>query len=217
MNLTNLKKSEIVTRAHFRCKHGHNGLAHPSCYVESTGGPKIGFLDIEASNLKANFGIILSYCIKEENGGIIKNVITPEELANGTFDKRLVKELCRDLREFDRVVTYYGSGFDLPFIRTRAIFHKEDFPVYGEIKHTDLYMIVKKKLNLHSKRLGVACDFFGIAAKEHPLKPDVWLSCLSGNKKALAFVLKHNEEDVISTEDLYHRIKDYGRITDTSI
>lgn len=218
MNFANLKKVDIIKRSHYKCQHGHTGLAHPNCYSEETGDKeKLGFLDIEASNLNANFGFILSYCIKRENGEVIKNLITPEEIWSGDFDKRLSEDLCGHIREFDRVLTYYGARFDIPFIRTRCIYQKVEFPLYQEVKHTDVYDIAKRKLNLHSKRLGVICDFFGIAAKGHPIKPEIWNKCCAGDQKSLDYVLTHNIEDVEALENLYHRIKDFARITDTSI
>lgn len=218
MNIANMKKDEIIKRSNFRCKHGHNGLAHPKCYdTETGGGERIGYLDIEASNLNADFGFVLSYCIKVDGGEVIKNLITPDEIHSGEFDKRLMIELCEHLRQFDRIVTYYGARFDIPFVRTRCIYHKIDFPLYKEVKHTDVYDIAKRKLNLHSKRLGVICDFFGIPAKGHGMKPAVWNRCCAGHLPSLKYVLVHNIEDVESLETLYHRIRDFAKINDTSM
>lgn len=217
-NLANMKKTEIVARSFFRCFHGHDGLSHPNCYSEEKGiKEKLGFLDIEASNLNADFGFVLSYCIKIEDGEVITNLIKPEEITNGTFDTRLMKELCDHIRGFDRILTYYGARFDIPFVRTRCIFHKIPFPVYQEVKHTDVYDIAKRKLNLHSKRLGVICDFFDIPAKGHSMKPAIWNRCCAGHMPSLNYVLTHNIEDVECLETLYHRIRDYARLTDTSI
>lgn len=218
-SIANLKKAEIVRRANFRCiKHKHNGLSHPNCYTREIGGEKIGFLDIEASNLNANFGICLSYCIKELNGPTIKRVVTPKEIKSGVFDKRLMEQFCIDAKKFTRLVTFYGSRFDIPFLRTRCLHHKiQDFPVYKEIAHSDLYMMARGKVKLHSKRLAVMCDFFGIDAKNHPLNWDIWLKCLSGDKAALDYVLVHNVEDVVSTEKLWKMMEPFIRVTETSI
>jgi uncharacterized protein YprB with RNaseH-like and TPR domain len=218
MNIANLKKEEIVHRFNFRCTHGHNGLAHPTCYEkEKNLKKKIGFLDIETSNLKATFGIVFSYCIKTLNGDIIQNVVTPDELKKGIYDKRLMEDFCRDARKYDRLIGYYSSCFDIPFLRSRCVYHKLNFPIYKEIKHTDLYMMIRGRLNMHSKRLGVVCEFFGIASKEHPMTSHVWFRAMQGQPEALKYIVTHNIEDVISTEALWLRVNDYARITDTSI
>ena len=209
---------ELQKRQNFRCTHGHTGLSHPQCFAkDNCTKERIGFFDIEASGLQANFAIILSYCIKEENGKILKRTIEPEAIKKGIYDKDLVRQLCIDLRKYDRICTYYGTKFDIPFCRTRALKHKLDFPTYMELKHTDIYLMAKYKMNLNSRRLGVVCDFLDIEAKGHPLNPDIWLGCLSGNRKALAWVLTHNIEDVVSLEKLWKRINKFVRINQTTI
>jgi uncharacterized protein YprB with RNaseH-like and TPR domain len=218
MNFANCKKSEIVERANFRCSHGHSGLTHSSCYdKEYNIKKKIAFLDIETSNLKSNWGFVFSYCLKEDGKETIKRILTPEEIKTGVYDKNLLKQFCSDVRKFDRVIGYYSSRFDIPFLRTRAVYYELDFPIYKEVKHTDLYMIMKHKFCLHSKRLAVVADFFNIEAKKHPMNPSVWFKAMAGDKKALDWILVHNIEDVVTTEKLYHRVCDYARITDTSI
>ena len=82
---------------------------------------KFGYFDIETSNFTANNGFMVSYAIKErDNDDVIYNEITQKEILAGDFDKRLVKECLEDLAKFNIWVTYYGTGFDLPFLRTRS-------------------------------------------------------------------------------------------------
>jgi uncharacterized protein YprB with RNaseH-like and TPR domain len=217
-NTFSLSATERKKRTAFRCAHHHNGIYHPNCYNKHYGiTERIGFYDIETSNLNADFGIILSYCILSNKGKLYHRIITPEEIKSGVFDKNLLKQLCKDVRNFDRIIGYYSSRFDAPFLRTRSIYHRLQFPIYKEISHTDAYMVAKHKLLLHSRRLGVVAPFFGIKAKGHPLNGNIWLQCLSGDKKALDFVLTHNKEDVYSLRDLWHRIEKYTQLHKTSI
>jgi len=218
MNLANLKKDEILKRHFFRCIHGHTGLEHSNCYEQQNClKEKLGFVDIETSNLKATYGIVFSYCIKKHGGEIISNSVTPKELKKGIYDKRLMEDFCKDARKFDKLVGYYSSRFDIPFLRSRAIFHGLDFPVYKEIKHADLYMIIRHRFNLHSKRLGVVCEFFHIPSKQHGMNSGVWFKAMQGDKKALDYIVLHCKEDVISTELLWDKVTDYARETHTSI
>lgn len=213
-----MTKKEILERFNFRCFHHHDGFSHHLCYDREKGREeRLGHLDIEASNLNANFGIVLSYCIKEDGGRIIKRLIEPKHMKSGEFDKYLMIQLCKDIRKFDRLTTWYGDRFDIPYLRTRCLYHNLDFPLYGEVAHTDAWMIARKKLRLHSNRMEVVAKFFGIAAKNHPLIPEIWLRCLSGNRKALNFVLTHNIEDVETLEKVYNKIKDYKRLVRLSI
>lgn len=213
-----MNQEEYKSRQFFKCVHGHNGHRHPNCYDQHNDLKiKIGFFDIETSNLKADFGIILCYRILSEDGEMLRYTLSPEEIKSGVFDKNLVESFCKDARKFDRIVGYYSSKFDAPFIRTRAVHYNIDFPLYGEVKHTDAYLIVKHKLNLHSRRLGVVAPFFNIPAKDHPLNPTVWIKCLGGDKKSLDFVGVHCDEDVESLRQLWGKINKYARITNTSI
>jgi len=206
----------MIWMAKHKCKHGHSYLEHPSCYTGEEKPPeKVGFLDIECSNLSANFGIILSYAIKERNGKVRGRVITPEELKSKGQDKTLVSECIRDMEKFDRLIGFYSSRFDFPFVRSRAMVHGVHFPGYGEIKQTDLWFWVRGKLRLNSNRLQSACDFLGIPSKGHKLDGLLWTKALSGDKKALAFIYTHNIEDVYSTEELFERMLPFHRMTNT--
>jgi uncharacterized protein YprB with RNaseH-like and TPR domain len=167
-------------------------------------------LDIESSNLNASFGIILSYCIKELDGPIISRRLHTDEIMTGIYDKVLVKDMVKDLTSFDRVVTWYGTGFDIPFMRSRCLFWNVDFPVDKTIKHTDLYYTSKFKLKLHSNRLQAVCDFLGIKSKGHPMHQRVWLKAMAGDEYALKYILTHNKEDVVSTEKVYNKLIRYA-------
>ena len=217
--LLTLSKVEKNKRLKFKCVHRHNGLTHSPCYDQAHGLiEKVGYLDIETSNLSSDFGCILSYCIGDDNEKLIGRVLTPQEIKSGIYDKILLKELCADLKRFTRIITYYGSRFDIPFCRSRSLLYHLPFPTYKTLWHTDAYLVVKYKLGtLHSRRLGVVAPFYGISAKGHPLNPTVWLKCLSGNQNALNFVWSHNKEDVITLKRLWHKISQYTKLNRTSI
>lgn len=213
MNLFAMSKKERSARAKFRCVHRHNGFRHPHCFdQENKLIEKIGFFDIETSNLSADFGVILSYCILAEDGELMKYLITPQEIKSGIFDYNLCKQFCEDVRKFDRIIGWYSEKFDGPYTRTRSCYHKLDYPIFKEVKHTDAWKVCRKKFKLHSNRLGVVAPFFGIKAKEHPLNGEVWLKCLSGNQEALDFVLTHNIEDVQSLRQVWHKMEDYTKL-----
>lgn len=207
-----LRKDDIIWMSTRRCiAHSQPYLIHYNCYLDEQQGvaERVGFFDIEATNLQATFGYMLSYCIKELDGETLYGVVTPEEIHSGVFDRNIMQKCLDDIRKFDRIVTYYGSNnrFDVPFIRTRAIYHGLDFPVWKELKTTDVYTWVKYRLRLHRNRLETACDFFGIPSKGHRLQPDIWIKALAGNQEAISYILEHNKEDVESLEALWKRLR----------
>ena len=216
--VSRVKKSEINYLASHRCKHSHTYLEHYNCYLkENPLRQRIGFFDIEASNLNANFGIMLCYCIKENNKRkIFERCITADELRT-CLDKNVVEQCIKDISQFDRIVTFYGKRFDFPFLRTRAVHLDIPFFHYGEVIHEDLYFNIKYKFKLHSNRLENACRvLLGQTDKTH-IDPNHWLKALQGDKKSLDYILTHCRYDVKDLEKLYEKVYTFTRKTETSI
>src|SRR4030067_1297463 len=211
-----------------RCIHRHTIDEHPNCFMKGlinyifenekefiklTGLPwynfpgyKIGYLDIETQHsFGADYGVLLSWCIKEKDGDIKSSIITKRELFEEEFDKRLVKECLDELKNYKIIVGYYSEGFDIPFLRTKALHYDFDFPGYGELYHWDLYYTAKYKLKLSKYSLANVCDYLNISGKT-PLDRETWNRAGYGDKRALERVLEHNKADVIITEKLHNKI-----------
>lgn len=207
-----------------RCIHRHTIKTHPNCFRKGLikpetwwEGKKIGYFDIETTNLKANFGVVLSWCLKYENDKDIRySLITKDELFNLKFDKRVVQELVEELKNVDILVTYFGKNFDVKYIRTKALYWGVDFPQYGSIYHWDVYYHVKKNLKLHRHSLDVVTNYLGIKGKT-PLEWDTWLRAQYGDKKALNNVLKHNKGDVVILEKLHKKLGGFSKWIRSSI
>lgn len=220
--VSSLSRQEIVWLSNHKCVHNHNFLEHYNCYVKQNfSHEKIGFLDIESSNLVANFGIMLSYCILDnDTGKILEGVITKKDLQNNPpdkTDKRIVKKCIEDMMKFDRVVTHYGARFDIPFIRTRALINDLEFPQFGALFHTDLWIISKNKLKLNSNRQEtIARTLLGNTEKTH-LEYKYWIGGVRGDAKSLNYILDHNRKDVRDLQKNYHKMIPFVRKTKTSI
>lgn len=214
-----MKKSEIVWLGSHHCEHGHTFLQHFACYKGHK--ERIGFFDIETSNLVADFGILLSYAIKDgASKKVISSVLTPHDIRKATFgeeDKRLVRQCLKDLGQFDRIVTYYGSRFDVPFLRARALSMDLDFPNYGTLKHTDLYFIIRGRVALSSKRLENACRVLLGHTEKTRIDSKYWRAGARGDKESLKYILDHNQKDVLDLERLYKKMIHFSKPTDTSI
>lgn len=160
---------------------------------------------------------MLSYCIKRHHGETLQRSVSPQEVRARKYDRRLCQQFLQDLNEFDRLVGYYSTRFDIPFIRTRCLYWGLGFPPFGSLFHTDLYYAVRNKLRLSGNRLEAACIQFGIPAKATPLTPSIWRDAGTGCPKALALVVAHNEEDVASTEQLWDLLDGQVRKNRTSL
>ncbi len=221
VNPYHLKKSELLLYTTGHCEHGHKYSEHPKCFLKEImhGGksPRIGFLDLEFQNFKANYGILLSYAIKDYGKKkVYGGKITTDEIRSKYLDKELTRRLIKDFSKFDVVVTYYGSKCDLPYMRTRALKWKLKFPSYGYIKHIDMYYIVKAKLSLNRNSLENACALLGIKGKNHVFG-DIWIRAVTGDQKSIDYIYDHNIRDVAILEKLYNRMITFSSKTNRSI
>ena len=223
MPVHRMKLDEIRKVAAWTCKHGHSGAEHYDCYLadHKEEAPKVGFLDIETSNLEANFGIMLTYAIKDQaTGDILVDTLHEDDIACYEQDKtdtRIIGNFVEDLLKFDRIVTFYGKRFDIPFVRTRALIDGIDFPFFGSIKHDDVYFWAKYKLRLNRNGLEtVSRTLIGKTDKTH-LEYKYWAGAARGDEESLEYILAHNIADVNDTEKVYNVLKDFARRQDSSI
>lgn len=215
-----MPKAEILKLAKGRCKHAHSYLSHYACYLDENPEKreKIGYLDIETSNLDADFGQILSWCIlDDESGKIASDVFTPEDLKKGYEDKRITRSCVQEMCKYDKIVTYYGARFDIPYIRARALINGIEFPSYGTIVHKDLYFVIKSKFKLSSRRLENACRHLLGQTNKTRIDAKYWRNAVRGDKKSLKYILQHNEMDVVDLKKLYDKCITYSRVNQTSI
>jgi len=217
--IAQMTKKEILKLFRGRCVHGHRYLNHYNCYLREKKKPeRVGFLDIEASNLKANFGIMLSYCIKPAGSKkILCGVVSARDLKKGIEDRNLVRKCIADLQKFDRIITHYGTYYDIPFVRTRALMQKIPFPRYGEILHTDCWKMARKALCIHSNRQDTIAEALQGKTLKTRIKNKYWIHGLQGDTKSLQYILNHNKKDVVDLEKNYNSLLPFVRKYQSSI
>ena len=217
-----LLKRELVWLAENYCRHQHTYLSHYTCFLTekpdtSPMREKIGIFDIESTGLVANWSHMLCWCMKDrDTGEITKDLITSRE-ARDKNDKRVIKSAVEEIKKYNRIIGWYSTRFDIPYVRSRAIYHKIDFPAYRDLYHTDLYYACRSKMRLHSNRLQSFCEYFGIPAKEHRMTPELNMACGRGDEEALQIILLHCEEDVNSTLSAFEILLQHMLVNKRSI
>ncbi len=221
-----LRKNEIIWLSRNRCEHGHTYLEHFNCFLteQPVDRPKdlirrIGTLDIETSDFKADIGYMLSWCIKPYGSDdIAEDVITQKEVLDGRFDKRITGTLLKEMESYDMLVTYYGTGFDMPFIRTRGVINGyPDVLLIGDNIHFDLYYVIRNKFKIRRNSLKIATETLLGKTNKTDVDINIWKRARLGHKKSLDYVIEHNRYDVIDTERLYDLAIKYRRKPVTSI
>ena len=227
LNLNRMKKDEILWLFNNRCKaHNMRFTEHPGCFerekpVCSVIHERVGFLDLECSNLDANWGVMLSWCIKVDGSDkILSGMITKNDVNKfhaDQSDRRIVEELIQNIQKFDRIVAHYGRKFDIPYMRTRALIMNIPFPEFGSIRNDDTWCMARSKLRLNSNRLDtVELALFG-EAKKTRLVSKYWIGAARGDKECLKYIMEHNIQDVLTLERVWYKLKSFTSKTNCSI
>lgn len=117
-------------------------------------------------------------------------------------DKQLLKDFVKVSEEADEMVAHSGDRYDLPWLRTRCLFHKlEPIP---EHKTIDTCAWAKKKFYFNSNKLDYISGFLGHGHKLET-NSDLWRDILMRNdQKALAYMVRYCKVDVEKLEKVYH-------------
>jgi len=92
---------------------------------------RVLFLDIETAGLSANTYLFLVGMMYANNHGFHVEQVFARDY---TEEKGVLLHVHDAMQRFDTVVTYNGSSFDLPFIRTRMAVHRlPEVPPLGSV------------------------------------------------------------------------------------
>lgn len=121
-------------------------------------------------------------------------------------DERLVRTLVPVMNEADEIVAHYGDGFDVPWIRTRAMFHGV---VGGIWKTVDTKAWASKYFFLPSNKLDAIAKYLGIGTKIRT-EYDLWRDItFRDSSEALAKMVKYNKHDVELLEEVFHYLSKF--------
>lgn len=188
-------------------------------------GPRILVFDIETSPIEAyTWGIwdvnvplnmikedwtVLSWSAKWLNEPASKIMYQDQRNAkNVRDDKKLLKGIWELLDEADVVITQNGKKFDSKKLNARFIMNDMKPPT--SYKHIDTLVLAKKHFAFTSNKLEYMSQHLNSKYKKlsHADFPGfaLWAECLKGNQKAWKAMEKYNKYDVLSLEELYHKL-----------
>jgi len=215
-----MTKAEVDAAWRWKCPHGHRGLDHWNCYIKAHE-ERVAYLDLECSGLQADFGFIICWCIKPKNRKrIVYDIITMDDLDSDVLDSRVAQSCAKELARYDRVITHYGTYFDIPFLRTRCLTHGIPFLEYGTLKHSDVWAMAKAKLKIHSNRQNSVAQALRGFSEKTPINPTHWLNALRHDEKgdaARRFILDHCKRDVRELQRNHEALEPYCRKSNKSI
>lgn len=130
-------------------------------------------------------------------------------------DRRILKPLWKLLDQADIIITQNGISFDAKKINARFILNGMKPP--SSYKHIDTRILAKRHFAFTSTKLEYMTD--KLCVKYKKLKHakfsgfELWKACLAGNLAAWREMEKYNKHDVLSLEELYHKLSPW----DTSV
>lgn len=170
-------------------------------------GPKICCFDIESTGLDGDWNNILCVSWKWVGKPKVHTVAVtdyPSFQSRPWEDKALVRDAASALSEADMWVTWYGERFDERMINTRLLHY--GLPPLPKIPHWDGWRAAKDNLKMSSNRLANIARFLNLDPKT-PLEPDIWIRARYGERRAIRYVVKHCEQDVLTLEQAYQRLR----------
>ncbi len=130
-------------------------------------------------------------------------------------DLGILKPLWKLLDEADVVITQNGKNFDAPKLNARFILNGMNPP--SPYRHLDTYQLVRRVAQFTSNSLEYLTDKLCTKYKKlsHGKFPGMalWRECLKGNPKAWAEMKLYNTHDVLSTEELYNKVRAWAPAT----
>jgi uncharacterized protein YprB with RNaseH-like and TPR domain len=164
------------------------------------------YLDIETTSKKANEGMIMAIGLLADD--------EPEVRFSDSFEeeRRSLEWLLNKLEDCEMLVTWYGAGFDIPFIVTRAMAHNMDISKLTEIPMLDLYEWSRANLMLSSYSLESASRFLGVGkSKEFQGEDMLTLFKLveRGDVNARKLIVDHCRDDIVMLKRVHERLKSH--------
>jgi uncharacterized protein YprB with RNaseH-like and TPR domain len=171
-------------------------------------------LDIETSNLNADFGFILCVVCKPYHGKTkVFRIDDYKEWIDAKYnDKPMIDELVKYLADYDGVITYFGKWFDIPFLNSELSAY--GLPELRDMFHVDMHDLVKKSMKLHNNRLQTVIEYFNtfaegkkrIEQKTH-INALYYRKAITGDKSGIDELVKHCVKDVLALEQVYDILK----------
>jgi hypothetical protein len=124
-------------------------------------------------------------------------------------DEQLINAIVPVMAQADEIVAHYGDGFDIPWIRGRALKHGVICPI---LKTVDTKAWSSKLFYLPSNKLDFLAEYLGIGKKirtDYELWKDV---AFRQDIVALKKMVMYNIHDVELLEPVYHKLSDYGPV-----
>lgn len=118
-------------------------------------------------------------------------------------DKKLIQEFVKIMNKANEIVGHNGDRFDIPWVRTRALYHGiNNVPRWRTL---DTLKSVRANLKLPSNRLTDIGRYFGLGEKIK-VDGDLWQNIVFGDASRMDEMIAYCEQDVVLLQEIYEKI-----------
>lgn len=164
---------------------------------------RFAMMDIEATGLEASYGRLLCCCFKFTDEDKVRT-------ARARFcrnEPAALKEITRLFDEADVIVGWNSKLYDVPYINARLMQHNLP-PLKHQKMHLDI-MYQARKMRLRGSRMDYVSKDLKTKVVKHDVPAWQWVLAAEGNQKAGDEIAYHCHQDVLLTEELFHRLKPF--------
>ena len=156
---------------------------------------------ISASNIIKQAGIIcIAYKWEDE-----RQTYCLDWNINKQCDKKLLQQFIEIANQATELVGHNGDKFDLPWIRTRCLYHK--IPMFPNYTSIDTLKISKGKFRFPDNKLNTIANYLGIGGKIRMTDADWDKVILEKHKPSLDKMIQYCKKDVLLLERVYSHLK----------
>ena len=115
---------------------------------------RIGVFDIETTDLAADQGrVLIIYLLdaQTERSAVFRG-FGPDGVLHDAFEREALRTFWRATRNYDVILSYYGTNFDVPFLKARSVNLRLK---NGGLRcrHLDLYYVCRQHLRISRRSL----------------------------------------------------------------
>jgi len=162
------------------------------------------YLDIETTGKRADEGMVVAI-------GLLKEQPAVRTCLNLREERRALEWLAEQLEGITCLITWFGSGFDLPFLKARAAVQRVDMRKLCELPTLDLCEWCRKNLLLSKYSLEAVANYFGLSRRVPFEGADVgalFKLAEAGDHSALRRIVEHCTEDLLLLRGIRRRLSD---------
>ena len=173
-------------------------------------GIRIGFWDLETTDLKALMGRILISSIADSWGNVTTRTIYDFDQTSIIDDRGVCAWTRDELNKYDMIVTWNGKMFDAPFLNARLLRWGEK-PWLGAI-HQDPMWTAKAGsygLRIGSAKLDNVDRYFDRSdqLRKTAIDWDIWAKAMAGDREAMGYLVEHCENDTLVLRKVWNFMK----------